>query len=241
MGVGRLAGSRRIRVGSWNVGPLTGKLFELADVLRRHKETKWKGSSTRVGNGYKHWYSGSRSARNGVGVILAASLKDNVVQVIRKDDRTMKITLVIDEEIVNMISTYAPQVGRTDVEKRIFWDSLNELVRECAADQRLIIGGDLNRHIGATAEGYAGVHGGFCYGVRNDEGCSILEFATSHNLVVVNSFFRKRDGFPWRDMLIPTQIGCLGCSFSETSTRERGYRDAEDFVEESERRCGGVV
>ncbi|PWA73962.1 hypothetical protein CTI12_AA256380 [Artemisia annua] len=110
-----------------------------------------------------------------------------------------------------MISTYAPQVGRTDVEKRIFWDSLNELVRECAADQRLIIGGDLNRHIGATAEGYAGVHGGFCYGVRNDEGCSILEFATSHNLVVVNSFFRKRDVhlITFQRGSHNTQIDCL--------------------------------
>ncbi|GJY59246.1 hypothetical protein Tco_0459138 [Tanacetum coccineum] len=28
-------------------------------------------------------------------------------------------------------------------------------------DQRLILGGDLNGYIGATAEGYAGVHGGF--------------------------------------------------------------------------------
>nr|GFC84246.1 craniofacial development protein 2-like [Tanacetum cinerariifolium] len=59
---GRLAGSRRIRVGSWNVGSLTRKFFELGDVLRRHKvdiacfqETKWKGSRAREGNGYKLW------------------------------------------------------------------------------------------------------------------------------------------------------------------------------------------
>ncbi|PWA60844.1 hypothetical protein CTI12_AA378710 [Artemisia annua] len=58
---------------------------------------------------------------------------------------------------------------------------------------RLIIGGDLNGHIGATADGYAGVHGGFGFGVRNDEGRSILEFATTHDLVVANSFFKKRD------------------------------------------------
>ncbi|PWA61716.1 hypothetical protein CTI12_AA372050 [Artemisia annua] len=164
LGDGRLAGSRRIRVGSYNVGSLTGKLFELTDVLGRHKETKWKGSSTREGNGYKLSYSGSRSARNGVGIILAAGLKDNVVQVIMKGDRTMNITLVIDGETVNVISAYAPQVGRSDVEKRR-----------------------------APAVGYAGVHGGFGHGVRNDEECSILEFATAHNLVVTNSFFKKRD------------------------------------------------
>ena len=137
-------------------------------------------------------------------------------------------------------------------------------MRECPADQRLFIGGDLNGHIGATADGYAGVHGGFGYGGRNDEGCSILEFATAHNLVVANSFFQKRDvllitfqsgghstrliicwcaemtlghvrtaGFSRRDMRIPTQIGCLGYSFPEESTQERGDRDAKDFVENS--------
>ena len=73
----------------------------------------------------------------------------------------MMITLVIDGETVNVISAYAPQVGRSEVEKKNFWDSLDELVRECQSDQRLIIGGDLNGHIGAAADGYAGVHRGF--------------------------------------------------------------------------------
>nr|GEU97907.1 hypothetical protein [Tanacetum cinerariifolium] len=88
---GRLAGSRRIRVGSWNVGSLTHKLFELEDALGRHKvdiacfqETRWKGSRAREGNGYKLWYSRSSIARNGVGIILARRLKDNVVHVTRR-------------------------------------------------------------------------------------------------------------------------------------------------------------
>ncbi|GKB67324.1 protein kinase, ATP binding site-containing protein [Tanacetum coccineum] len=122
--VGRVASSRRIRVGSWNIGTLTGKFFELVDALRRKKvdiacfqETKWKGSRTREGNQYK------------------AAL-------------------------------------------RVFDDP--ELIIE-------------NGHIGANADGFSSVHGGFGYGVRNDEGQTILEFAAAHDLVVVNSFFKKRD------------------------------------------------
>ncbi|XP_071704410.1 uncharacterized protein [Rutidosis leptorrhynchoides] len=42
-------------------------------------------------------------------------------------------------------------------------------------------------------DGYAGVHGGFRYRVRNEEGLSILEFAVAHDLVVENSFFRKTE------------------------------------------------
>nr|GEU64053.1 hypothetical protein [Tanacetum cinerariifolium] len=88
----RLAGSRRIRVGSWN-------------------ETKWKGSRAREGNGYKLWYSGSSIARNGVGIILAERHKDNVVRVTRRSDRIMAISVVIEGETVNVISAYAPHVG----------------------------------------------------------------------------------------------------------------------------------
>ncbi|GJW50259.1 retrovirus-related pol polyprotein LINE-1, partial [Tanacetum coccineum] len=198
--VGRVASSRRIRVGSWNVGTLTGKFLELVDALRRKKvdiacfqETKWKGSRNREGNQYKLWYSGSANARNGVGVALAPNLKDKVVQVIRISDRIMLVRLVIEEETINVISAYAPQVGLGEAEKKSFWDSLDDLVRECSTTQQLIVAGDLNGHIGANADGFSSVHGGFGYGVRNEEGRSILEFAAAHDLVVVNSFFKKRD------------------------------------------------
>ncbi|GJT36229.1 retrovirus-related pol polyprotein LINE-1 [Tanacetum coccineum] len=198
--VNRVETFRRIRMGSWNVGSLTGKLLELADALERHKvdiacfqETKWKGSSNREGNGYKIWYSGSPTAKNEVGIILKACLKDKVVQVNRCSDRIISLTLVIDGETVNVINAYAPQVGLIEVEKKAFWDSLDKVVKEFPTDQRLIVGGGLNGHTGATTEGYAGVYGGFGYGVRNEEGRAILDFAIAHDLVVVNLHFKKRD------------------------------------------------
>nr|GFB99759.1 hypothetical protein [Tanacetum cinerariifolium] len=83
--------------------------------------------------------------------------------------------------------------GLSEVEKKTFWDSLDKVVRKFPTNQRLILGGDLNGHIGAATEGYAGVHGGFGYGVRNEEGRAILDFAIAHDLVVVNSHYKKRD------------------------------------------------
>ncbi|GJS10701.1 aminopeptidase M1 [Tanacetum coccineum] len=50
-----------------------------------------------------------------------------------------------------------------------------------------------NGHIGTTVDGYSGVHGGFGFGARNKEGRAILVFATAHDLVVANSFFKKMD------------------------------------------------
>jgi hypothetical protein len=47
--------SDRIRLASWNIGSLTGRLTELVEVMRRRKinilclpETKWVGEKARV-------------------------------------------------------------------------------------------------------------------------------------------------------------------------------------------------
>ncbi|XP_071718203.1 uncharacterized protein [Rutidosis leptorrhynchoides] len=105
----------------------------------------------------------------------------------------MSVTLVIQEVTYTVISAYAPHAGLGAAEKRLFWESLDEVVRRYPPNHRLLIGGDLNGHIGTDVEGYPGAHGGFGYGVRNEEGFSILEFAVAHDLVVVNSFFKKTE------------------------------------------------
>ena len=66
--VRKLVEPTRIRLASWNVGSLTGKLRELVDTAtRRHvnilcvQETKWKGQKAKeVDNtGFKLWYTGT--------------------------------------------------------------------------------------------------------------------------------------------------------------------------------------
>ncbi|KAK9125722.1 hypothetical protein Scep_014568 [Stephania cephalantha] len=45
-------------------------------------------------------------------------------------------------------------------------------------DEKVFIGGDLNGHVWASNDRFERVHGGFGYGNRNEEGESILEFAS---------------------------------------------------------------
>ena len=56
---------------------------------------------------------------------------------------------------------------------------------QAGIDDFVVLLGDLNGHVGAEADGYEGIHGGFGYGDRNVEGCRILEFSEAHGLVVV--------------------------------------------------------
>ena len=57
--------------------------------------------------------------------------------------------------------------------------------------------GDLNGHVG-TSSHFEVVHGGFGYGIRNWEGEEILDFVVAFDLLITNTFFRKR--MPFSDM-----------------------------------------
>jgi len=70
---------------------------------------------------------------------------------------------------------------------------LDGLVRTVPSSKKLFIGGDLNGHVGSTSAGFEVVHEGFGYGSRNQEEEEILAFATAFDLMIANTFFRKRE------------------------------------------------
>ena len=114
--VRKLVEPTRIRLGSWNVGSLTGKLRELVDTAVRRRvnilciqETKWKGQKAKEVAGFKLWYTGTTSNKNGVGGLIDKSLKDGVVEVRRQGDRIILVKLVISDMVLNVISAYAPK------------------------------------------------------------------------------------------------------------------------------------
>jgi hypothetical protein len=92
---------------------------------------------------------------------------------------------------LNIVSAYAPRVGPNESEKK-FWKDLDGMVRVVSTNEKLFIGGGLNSHVGSINAGYELAHGGFGYGSRN-QGGDILDFVIAYNLVIANTFFRKRD------------------------------------------------
>ena len=54
-------------------------------------------------------------------------------------------------------------------------------------NQEVIVGGDMNGHVGQVANGFHEAHGNFSYGTRNAEGERILEFAEAIGYVVTNT------------------------------------------------------
>ncbi|MDJ0933710.1 MAG: endonuclease/exonuclease/phosphatase family protein [Breoghania sp.] len=193
--------SLEVRVGTLNVGTMTGKGRELADAMNRRKldilcvqETKWKGSKARnIGGGFKLLYHGVDRRRNGVGVILKEEFSERVLEVRRVSDRVVSVKLEIEGVIINVVSAYAPQVGCGREEKESFWKELDEVVETIPRQERVVVGADFNGHVGEGNRGDEAVMGRHGYKERNAEGQSLVDFAVRKDMAVVNTYFKKKE------------------------------------------------
>ncbi|MCI4378649.1 hypothetical protein PGIGA_G00218200 [Pangasianodon gigas] len=180
---------------------MTEKGRELADMRERRKvdilcvqETRWKGSKARsIGAGFKLFYYGVDSKRNGVGVVLKEEFGRNVLEVKRVSDRVMTLKLEIEGVMLNVVSGYAPQVGCELEEKERFWSELDEVIESIPTGERVVIGADFNGHVGEGNTGDEEVMGKFGVKERNLEGQIVVDFAKRMDMAVVNTYFQKRE------------------------------------------------
>ena len=66
-------------------------------------------------------------------------------------------------------------------------------MRNIKPEEEIIIGADLNGHVGRDRSGFEQEHGGHSFGDRNEEGEDALRFAQAYNLGLVNTFFQKQE------------------------------------------------
>jgi hypothetical protein len=193
-------GGVELRVATVNVGTMRGREGEVEEILRRRKidlcclqETRWKGGSARMIGEYKFFWIGGKEGISGVGVMIAREWIDSVVEVHRVSDRMMVLRVSIGKVVLNLVSVYAPQIGRPMEEKEEFYIDLGKILAGIEDNEIVMVCGDLNGHVGEKAEGFEGVHGGKGFGSRNVEGEMLLEFAESRGLVIANTWFDKPD------------------------------------------------
>ena len=184
------------------MGTLKGKSREVVDMLSRRgvdncclQETRYRNQGCTVfgtnEDKYKFWYSGNNDGVGGVGIMVKSVMTESVIEVVRYSDRIMKLTLVLGGNLWHIFSVYAPQVGRSVQEKQAFWDSLEDEVGRIPDSDGLLIGGDMNGHIGIDIAGYDEVIGLYGFGDRNDEGVMVLNMCKNHGLRVLNTLFKK--------------------------------------------------
>ena len=111
-------------------------------------ERCWNKDSDGKGSQYKFFWIGNAQGTNGVGVLLAEDLINKVTGIKPVSDRIVLIKLMICDEILTVLSVYAPQTGLDNSIKDSFYDSLL-FVTSGLPDNGIVMScDDLNRHVG---------------------------------------------------------------------------------------------
>ena len=198
----RPAGTYKLRVATVNVGTMSSRSNEVVEMLSRRgvdvcclQETRWRGGGARKIEGkdsfYKFFWCGDPSGFGGVGIMIAEKWIDDVISVTRHNHRCIQLRFLVGTVIVNIICGYAPQSGLSTEEKDNFYDQVMGLVTAVPAEEMLVLGGDLNGHVGGVSLGFEGVHGGHGYGAQNQDGVRLLDFCVANELAITNTFFSK--------------------------------------------------
>ena len=145
-----------IRVGTLNIGTMTGRGRELAGMMERRnvdilclQETNWKGSKARnIGGGCKIFYNGADGRKKCDRDSGEGELAESVLEVKRVSDRLMAMKLEVNGSILNIVSAYAPQVNNSMEEKNEFWENLDGLIESISTEERIVLGADFNGHVG---------------------------------------------------------------------------------------------
>ena len=104
---------QNVRVATLNVGSMTGRSREVAEMMNKRRvdalcvqETRWRGDKVKeVGGGCKLLYSGAdENGGGGVGIVLNSKLREDLVEVERKSSMIMKIKMMLSQEALNVVS-----------------------------------------------------------------------------------------------------------------------------------------
>ena len=158
------------------------------------QETKWKESKARnIGGGCKVFYNGADGRKNGIGIMQREELAESVLEVKRVSDRLMAMKLKVKESILNIVSAYAPQVNNSMEEKNDIWEDLDGLIESISKKERIVLGADLNGHVGKGNIGDDKIMERYGAGTRNKEGSVVVDFGKRMDLAIVNTYFKKKD------------------------------------------------
>ena len=112
------------------------------------------------------------------------------------------------------------------VEKQIkeeFLKDWEDVMSRVPRTEKIVVGADLNGHVGENPGVFQRVHGGKGYGQRNREGETILESMESLYLALVNTFFNKNE-----EHLITYKSGGNSSQIDFIMTRRADLKEMRD-------------
>ena len=124
---------------------------------------------------------------------MREELAESVLKVKRVSDRQVALKLEVKGSTSNIVSAYALQVNNSMEEKNEFWQDLHGLIESVLKQEKIVLGADLNGHVGEENIGDEKIMGRYDAETRNKEGSMVVDFAKRIDLAIVNTYFNKKD------------------------------------------------
>lgn len=139
-------------------------------------------------------YSFTKSRKRGsVGFAVNKRWKNQVKIFKGLSDRVAILELQLEAKTFGFIQCYAPTSRAKDEEIDEFYDSVNEALRDTSNCDYLIVMGDFNAKVGQSDDSNSDIMGKFGYGIQNERGDRLINFARVNKLHITNSMFMKNE------------------------------------------------
>ena len=137
---------------------------------------------------------GNDKKQGGVGFLIHKKLKGNIEEFHATSNRVASVTIRISKQYkIRIIQVYAPTSVSSQEELEEFYDDLQTEMRHKKTHYNVIMG-DFNAKVGKGDEDCVGSFG---YGVRNDRGDDLINFATAHGFKIMNTYYKKKKNRRW--------------------------------------------
>ena len=142
---------------------------------------------------------------------MREELAEDVLEVKRMSERLMAMKLKLKGSILNIVSAYAPQVNNSMEEKNDFGEYLDGLIETISKEEWIVLGADLNGHVGEGNVRNEEIMGRYGAGTRNKEGSMVVDFGKRMDLAIVNTYFKKKDEHRVTSVGKSTQVDYVMC------------------------------
>ena len=129
-------------------------------------------------------------AREGVALLLSEWMVKRVVEWKKLSSRLMWVRVRMGREYWAFVSAYGPGCERSEEERDEFWKELTRCVDGLSTRNYVVVLGDLNARVGDGE--VEGVVGKYVVPGENESGERLLGMCVEQELVIGNSFFKKK-------------------------------------------------
>ncbi|CAH2097985.1 unnamed protein product [Euphydryas editha] len=147
---------------------------------------------------YILYQKGKIAGQYGVGFLIKRHLRQYIQEIIGISDRLaiLNVKLPNYKKTWSIIQVYAPTEQAEQSILDLFYEDLSLTIQKYM-DNYIILMGDFNAQVGARLNPDEYTLGTFGHGKRSRNGQRLVEFLMEHNLVILNSIFKKKPNNKW--------------------------------------------